>query len=186
MQRSDGAAWRASRLRDEALIAPWEATSQLGWAARHTRRMYAAQLQLLRAGARRGELIPLAITVDGDFVGQVTLGGMQRGALRSGWVGYWVDAVHQGRGVATAAVALAVAHGLGPVGLHRIEATIAPANLASQAVVRHLGFRREGLLLRYLDIAGRWEDHLLFALTAEEVPRGLPDLLARWHPPGPR
>ena len=65
------------------------------------------------------------------FAGQVTLGGIQRGALRSGWVGYWVDSRFHGRGVATAAVALIVAHGFGPVGLHRIEATIAPENLAS-------------------------------------------------------
>ena len=99
----------------------------------------------------------------------VTLGGIQRGALRSGWVGYWVDSRFHGRGVATAAVALFVAHGFGPVGLHRIEATIAPENLASRAVVAHLGFRQEGHLVRYLDINGAWRDHLLYALTVEEV-----------------
>ena len=70
--------------------------------------------------------------------------------------------------MATAAVALTVAHGFGPVGLHRIEATIAPENLASRAVVSHLGFRQEGHLVRYLDIAGAWRDHLLYALTAKK------------------
>ena len=42
-----------------------------------------------------------------------------------------------------------------------------------------LGFREEGLRPRYLHIDGGWRDHLVFALTAEEVPDGL--LLARWH-----
>ena len=116
--------------------------------------MWHSHRVLLRSGARRGEVVPFAITVDGRFAGQVTLGGIQRGALRSGWVGYWVDSRLHGQGVATAAVALTVAHGFGPVGLHRIEATVAPENLASRAVVAHLGFRQEGHLVRYLDIAG--------------------------------
>ena len=66
----------------------------------------------------------------------------------------------------------------GPAGMHRLEATIAPENVASRAVVGHLGFREEGLLRRYLDIAGGWKDHLLYALTAEEVSGGLAGLLA--------
>jgi ribosomal-protein-alanine N-acetyltransferase len=35
-------------------------------------------------------------------------------------------------------------------------------------VLEKAGFRREGLALRYLQIDGRWQDHYLFAMTAEE------------------
>jgi ribosomal-protein-alanine N-acetyltransferase len=184
LRRSDWADWQQARVKDEALIAPWDATSDLTWAQRHSRTMWHSHRSLLRSGARRGEVVPFAITVEGAFAGQVTLGGIQRGALRSGWVGYWVASRFHRRGVATAAVALIVAHGFGPVGLHRIEATIAPENLASRAVVGHLGFRQEGHLVRYLDINGAWRDHLLYALTVEEVPRGLPQLLQRWQTGG--
>lgn len=183
LRRADGDAWRTSRLRDERIIAPWDATSELTWAARHTRPMWHGHRSLLASGARRGEIVPLAITVGGEFAGQVTLGGIQRGALRSGWIGYWTDSRFHGQGVATAAVALLVAHAFGPVGLHRVEATIAPANRASRAVVAHLGFRREGRLERYLDIDGAWRDHLLFGLTVEELPGGLTQLLSRWRGP---
>ena len=31
------------------------------------------------------------------------------------------------------------------------------------------GFREEGLLKRYLDVDGAWRDHLLVAITVEEV-----------------
>ena len=78
------------------------------------------------------------------------------------------------------------------MGLHRVEATISPQNLSSRAVVEHLGFRVEGELLRYLDIDGAWRDHLLYGLTVEELPDGLPQLLGRWRAsgsgsaPGPR
>ena len=186
LRRGDGTGWQQDRLQDEALIAPWDATSDLTWAQRHTRAMWHTHRALLRVGARRGEVVPFAITVEGRFAGQVTLGGIQRGALRSGWVGYWVASRWHGNGVATAAVALTVAHGFGPVGLHRIEATIAPENLASRAVVGHLGLRQEGHLVRYLDINGAWRDHLLYALTVEEVPGGLPELLQRRRSGGHR
>lgn len=181
LRRSDGDRWQRIRIRNEAVISPWDATSSLSWAQRHTPAQWRSHRSLLIAAARRGEVLPFAITVAGQFVGQVTIGGIQRGALRSAWVGYWVDAAVQGGGVATAAVALAVGHALGPVGLHRIEATIAPENVASQAVVAHVGFRQEGYLHRYLDISGAWRDHLLFAVTTEEIPGGTADLLARWR-----
>jgi ribosomal-protein-alanine N-acetyltransferase len=181
LERTDRDEWREARLRDEKLIAPWDATSPLTWEQRHSLQAWRSHRTLLRVGARRGEVVPFVITVDGAFAGQVTLGGIQRGALQSGWVGYWVDSRYHGKGVATAAVALTVAHGFGPVGLHRIEATIAPENHASRAVVTHLGFRLEGHLLRYLDIANAWRDHLLYALTVEELPNGLPQLLDRWR-----
>ena len=31
-----------------------------------------------------------------------------------------------------------------------------------------LGFREEGVALRYLEINGAWEDHVRYAITAEE------------------
>src|SRR6195952_538651 len=181
LRRSDGELWQSIRIRNEAMISPWDATSSLSWAERHSKAQWQAHRSLLAAAARRGEVLPFVITLGGRFVGQMTIGGVQRGALRSGWVGYWVDSTVQSGGVATGALALAVGHALGPVGLHRIEATIAPENQASRAVVAHVGFRQEGYLQRYLAIDGAWRDHLLFAMTREENPGGTQELLARWH-----
>ncbi len=172
LKRRDGRTWRQLRLRDRALIECWDATSPLNWVDRHSPAAWRDQLMMLRRAARHGSSLPFALTVDGVFAGQVTIGGIQRGALRAGWIGYWVDSTLHGHGVASAGVALAVAHGLGPVGLHRIEATISPDNHASIGVARHIGMREEGLLQRYLDIFGAWRDHLLFAITVEELPPG--------------
>ena len=185
LRRSDGDLWQSVRIRDEAAISPWDATSGLSWADRHNRAQWQAHRSLLMAAARRGEVLPFVITLGGRFVGQITVGGIQRGALRSGWVGYWVDSTVQSGGVATGALALAVGHAFGRVGLHRVEATIAPENVASQRVVAHVGFRQEGYLKRYLDIDGAWRDHLLFAMTSEELPGGTAELLARWQHPRP-
>ncbi|MFD6107994.1 GNAT family N-acetyltransferase, partial [Nocardia salmonicida] len=61
----------------------------------------------------------------------------------------------------------------------RVEATVRPENLASQAVLRNVGFREEGLLRRYLDVDGAWRDHLLVGLTVEEVMGTVVDRLVR-------
>ena len=38
----------------------------------------------------------------------------------------------------------------------------------SHRVLEKVGYRREGMALRYLYIAGAWEDHVLYALTRED------------------
>ena len=113
-------------------------------------------------------MLPFVIEVDGEFCGQMTIGNVMHGALRSAWIGYWVASRRTGRGVATAALALGLDHAFGPVGLHRVEATVRPENAASRAVLAKVGFREEGLLKRYLDVDGAWRDHLLVGITVEE------------------
>jgi hypothetical protein len=43
-----------------------------------------------------------------------------------------------------------------------------PTNHASRSILQKRGFREEGYAERYLRIAGKWEDHLLYGLTLEE------------------
>ncbi|MFC4375631.1 GNAT family N-acetyltransferase [Nocardia halotolerans] len=165
----DAAAWSRIRLRDRDHLERWEPTGRGSWEARNHASNWPSLWTSLKAEARRGAMIPLVIEVDGQFSGQLTIGNIVRGALRSAWIGYWVAKDLSGQGVATAALGLGLDHCFGPVGLHRVEATVRPENLASQAVLRNVGFREEGLLRRYLDVDGAWRDHLLVGLTVEEV-----------------
>src|SRR5688500_19007180 len=93
---------------------------------------------------------------DGDFIGEVSLGSVQRGPFQSACVGYWVDAEHAGQGYVPEGVALILRHGFGDLGLHRIEAAIVPRNTASRRVMDKLGLREEGLAERFLQIRGVW------------------------------
>jgi ribosomal-protein-alanine N-acetyltransferase len=43
-----------------------------------------------------------------------------------------------------------------------------PRNVRSIRVLEKAGFRDEGLAERYLLINGVWEDHRMYAITAEE------------------
>ena len=105
------------------------------------------------------------------LIGRIALGGVLRGAFHNAYLGYWMDAERQGLGLMTEAVAAATAFAFDSAGLHRVQAAVMPQNLASQRVLAKAGYRREGVAERYLCIAGRWEDHVLFALTAEERAR---------------
>jgi ribosomal-protein-alanine N-acetyltransferase len=102
------------------------------------------------------------------FIGKIALNGIMRGAMYGAYLGYWMAADHQGKGLVTEAIAAVLDFGFGPAGLHRIQAAIMPRNERSLRVIEKLAFRREGYAERYLQIAGKWEDHILFARTREE------------------
>jgi ribosomal-protein-alanine N-acetyltransferase len=101
------------------------------------------------------------------ILGRVALGGVLLGAFQSGHLGYWIDAEQQGRGLMTEAVRGATSFAF-TAGLHRVQAAVMPRNAPSLRVVEKAGYRREGVAERYLCIAGRWEDHILYAVTREE------------------
>lgn len=165
----DGAVWSRIRLSDQAHLEPWEPVAEVNWEVRHAISSWPSICSGLRAEARKGRMLPYAIELDGEFCGQLTIGNVTHGALRSAWIGYWVAKEHNGAGVATAALALGLDHGFGPVGLHRMEATVRPENAPSRAVLARARFREEGLLKRYLEVDGAWRDHLLVAITVEEL-----------------
>lgn len=165
----DGVAWSRIRTAERGHLEPWEPSAGVDWAPRHSVSAWPPLCSSLRAEARAGRMLPYVIELDGRFCGQLTIGNVIRGALRSAWIGYWVSNTVTGGGVATGALALGVDHCFGPVQLHRVEATVRPENAASRAVLAKAGFREEGLLRRYLDVDGAWRDHLLLAITVEEV-----------------
>lgn len=175
----DGKTWSELRIRNQNSLLPWEPTGVGSWADRHQPGSWPPLFAILKSEAKRGTILPFVIELDGVYVGQLTVGNIQRGAVRTAWIGYWVDEAHAGKGIATAAVALGVDHCFGAVGLHRLDATVQPSNMASQKVLGKIGFRREGLLERYMDVNKRWRDHLLFALTVEEVVGSAVETLVR-------
>ncbi|WP_058303485.1 GNAT family N-acetyltransferase [Gorillibacterium timonense] len=103
-----------------------------------------------------------------ELVGRIRLSAVHRGVWLNANVGYFVGTPYAGQGYATEAVRLAAAFAFREAGLHRLQAAVMPWNAASLRVMEKAGFRREGLAVRYLNINGVWEDHVLFAMTAEE------------------
>jgi ribosomal-protein-alanine N-acetyltransferase len=102
------------------------------------------------------------------IVGRIALTSVTRGPFQSAQLGYWMDAGHVRRGLMQEAVDAALEFAFDRLGLHRLQAAVMPTNQASRAILQKRGFREEGYAERYLRIAGKWEDHVLYGLTLEE------------------
>jgi ribosomal-protein-alanine N-acetyltransferase len=137
------------------------------------------ELARAQRGAEAGTDLRLVGLLEGDVIaGLFSLSQIFRRAFQNAYAGWSVSADQVGRGLATEGVSALLDVAFAPepsgLGLHRVQANVIPANLASVRVAEKVGFRLEGTARRYLHIAGRWQDHLMFAKTAEEhTPRYL-------------
>ena len=166
LEPADEAALIELRTRNKEFLRPWEPVRDAGHPPEGVR-----QVQLRRAvsDAVRDRAYALGIfTPDDVLIGTVTLSNVVRGAWQNATLGYFVDEHHNGRGFATEAIGLAAELAFTELGLHRVQAAVMPRNPGSLRALEKAGFRHEGESLRYLQIAGVWEDHLVLALTAED------------------
>ena len=106
-------------------------------------------------------------TASARIVGVVNINEIVAGTFQSAYLGYYGMAWCAGRGLMTEAVRLAVRYAFDTLGLHRVEANIQPGNARSIALVRRLGFTREGFSPRYLRVGGEWRDHERWARLAD-------------------
>lgn len=160
VRTGDGAALARAYRANRAHLAPWEPARDPefftdAWQERDAGRCVddAASGRSIRF---------LIVSPDGEIRGRMNVNNIVRGAFRSADLGYWVDAAHTGRGLATRAVSAVLDHARDELLLHRMQAATLPHNAGSQRVLAANGFERIGLARRYLRIAGEWQDHVLF------------------------
>lgn len=148
-------------------LQPWEATLPPGSSEPlPTWREYARKMD---RQMREGRGLAMTTIVDGKIAGAVTVGAVQEGALSSGILGYWIAQEQAGRGVTSLAVAAVIDLVIGTLGLHRLEINVRPDNEPSLGVCRRLGLRQEAYKPRYMNIAGKWCDHIGFAVDREDL-----------------
>jgi ribosomal-protein-alanine N-acetyltransferase len=162
----DAPALAAAYDRNRRHLAPWDPPRPADWWTEAGQRArVATELEAVNAGRQAAWLVHHG----GEVVGRVALNTIVLGPFRSASMGYWIDAGHTGRGVATWAGEHACAEAL-RLGLHRVEAGTMRHNLASQGVLRRLGFTWFGTADRYLFIDGAWRDHHLFQRLLHDDP----------------
>jgi GrpB-like predicted nucleotidyltransferase (UPF0157 family)/L-amino acid N-acyltransferase YncA len=119
------------------------------------------------ANAQAGRRYAHVILDGQDIAGTIAIDNVIRGAGQMATLGYWVDGARTGRGLATRAVAAAVETAFESLSLHRVQAGTLLDNRASQRVLEKNGFERFGMAPRYLNIADRWQDHVLYQRLAD-------------------
>lgn len=98
----------------------------------------------------------------GQVVGRINLYDISREDLPRAELGYRVGERHNGRGYATAAVALIMAEAFQRHGLQRVEASTVVDNFASQIVLLKNGFQFVGRSPSYTKVNGQWLDFVHF------------------------
>jgi ribosomal-protein-alanine N-acetyltransferase len=148
---------------NRGFLAPWEPARSDAYFTADGQR---AVVEDALARHEQGASLPHVILDDaGRVAGRITLSGIVRGSFQSCSVGYWVSASRNGRGLATAAVRDIIGVAFGGLGLHRIQAETLLHNLGSQRVLERNGFARFGMAPAYLNIAGTWQDHVMYQVV---------------------
>lgn len=85
-------------------------------------------------------------------------------------IGYWLHKDYINRGLITEAAAALVKVAFEILHVHRIEIHCAPANHASAAIPRKLGFTHEGTLRQKTPFLDGWNDTMIWGLLETEYP----------------
>ncbi|EKD70709.1 MAG: hypothetical protein ACD_46C00429G0002 [uncultured bacterium] len=110
----------------------------------------------------------LVCTQEGKIAGVISLSEIMGDPFQKASVGFYAVADYAGQGYMSRGLNLILEKSFTELKLHRLEASISPANLKSIALVKRSGFYKEGISLRYIKMNGKWHDHERWAITLED------------------
>jgi ribosomal-protein-alanine N-acetyltransferase len=181
LRAEDFAQWQAVRTRSHDWLVRWEPRRAPGTPdVVNSRSAFAARCRARDRERQLGTAFGFGIFVGHRFCGEINLSGVQRGPFQSASIGYWVDEQCAGHGYVPESVVIVTRHGFEDLGLHRLEIAIIPRNKPSRRVMEKLGIREEGVAVGFLEIDGRWEDHVRYAITDAEWRERRAELVEAW------
>ena len=132
-----------------------------------TEDFWLGQVETHRAEFDAGSAVRMVLFEPGPaapVLGIVAFSNIIRGPLQSCFLGYALAEKRQGTGLMTESVRMGIDYMFREMHMHRISANYMPHNTASAAVLKRLGFAVDGYARDYLQIGGRWQDHILTSL----------------------
>jgi ribosomal-protein-alanine N-acetyltransferase len=161
-QHSDFRAWVALRRDSQEFLQPWEPT----WAPDHlSRKSFTNRVYWAQRSIAQGTAVPLFLIRRSDdmLLGAITLDHIRRGPAQAGTTGYWIGEPFARQGYMREAILALVHHAFTTLDLSRIEAGCLPENTPSRRLLETCGYKYEGVAQSYLQINGRWRNHVLYA-----------------------
>ncbi|HMQ92198.1 MAG TPA: GNAT family protein [Amaricoccus sp.] len=161
-EAGDHEAWSRLRREGEAFLKEWEPT----WSVDHfSRRAFRNRVYWAARSRTEGRALALFLLrrEDERLLGAITLDNIRRGPAQSATIGYWIGPEHARQGYMSEALAAVVHHAFTALDLSRVEAACLPENAASRGLLERAGFKYEGVAQSYLQINGRWRNHVLYA-----------------------
>jgi ribosomal-protein-alanine N-acetyltransferase len=154
--------WSALRDQSSEFLTPWEPR----WARDHlSRKSFVNRVYWASRSIAQGTALPLFMErrEDGRLLGAITLDNIRRGPAQAATIGYWVGEPHAREGYMREALTAMVHHAFEVLDLSRLESACLPENKASRGLLEKCGYKYEGVAQSYLQIDGRWRNHVLYA-----------------------
>ena len=168
-------------VRNREFFKPYEPERPNGFFTLENQKLYLQRDQENLEG-RRGMRFWLSRQEEPDeIMGTIALNGIMWGGFRSSFLGYKLDCNHAAKGYMTEAVERVVSIAFHQLKLHRLEANVMHRNYASVRVVEKLGFEQEGISRKYMNINGRWEDHVHMVLLNPAVENTVEEPIRLWY-----
>jgi len=161
-EHGDFRSWTALRDSSRSFLTPWEPT----WAADHlSRKNFTNRVYWAQRSIAQGTAVPLFLVrrVDQTLMGAITLDNIRRGPAQAGTTGYWIGKSYARQGFMREAINALVYYAFTTLDLSRIEAGCLPENQPSRDLLESCGYKYEGVAQSYLQINGRWRNHVLYA-----------------------
>ena len=159
---SDFRQWAALRLSSKDYLTVWEPA----WSRDHlTRKSFTNRVHWAGRSYSQGSALALFLIrrVDDTLVGAITLDNIRRGPSQSGTIGYWTGQGFARNGYMREAIEAVSHHAFHRLDLSRLEAACLAENAPSRGLLEKCGFKYEGVAQSYLQIDGRWRNHVLYA-----------------------
>ena len=166
-KRRDALKWQKLRMSSKSFLVPWEPS----WdASSCTRRAYLRYFKNSNYLANMDKAYSFLIfkTDDKALLGGINIGNVRRGVSQSASLGYWIGEKHSRNGYMKEALKLLIPSAFVDLRLNRIEAATLEENIASRNLLKKIGFKKEGVLRKYLKINGNWRDHILYGLLESD------------------
>ena len=166
-KRRDALKWQKLRMSSKSFLVPWEPS----WdASSCTRRAYLRFFKNSNYLANMDRAYSFLIfkTDDKTLLGGINIGNVRRGVSQSASLGYWIGEKHSRNGYMKEALKLLIPSLFIDLRLNRIEAATLEENIASKNLLKKIGFKKEGVLRKYLKINGTWRDHILYGLLEND------------------
>ncbi len=161
-QHGDFRQWVAIRKGSAEFLVPWEPA----WSQDHlSRKSFTNRVYWANRSISNGTAVPLFLVRrdDGALLGAITLDNVRRGPAQAGTLGYWMGEPFARKGYMREAITALVHHAFTELDLSRVEAACLAENAASRGLLEKSGFKYEGIAQSYLQINGRWRNHVLYA-----------------------
>jgi len=161
-RKTDYLSWVTTRRQGADFLKSWEPIRGRDYDSKSA---FYSRIHWSQRAARNKSSFPFMIIrrEDARLMGALTLDNVRFGPAKAGTVGYWIGPDFARQGYMLEALTRVIDFAFTELDLSRIEAACLPENEASRGVLERAGFKYEGVAQSYLQIAGRWRTHVLYA-----------------------